>query len=166
MLNTPRLYPGQRNWTQNTKTRRSITDTQSESSISAITRPLVHEWALPSRWTSRPRFVSCIVYRWRWNPCSIRSVKDDVQQETSRSTMFGYEHPVRTCFFRWATDSSYLCYSIHAKLLDVLGLHLHPCVCGIHSVSMRFPWTRSRDVNVQRSSTLGLGVAISQRHST
>ena len=63
--------------------------------------------------------------------------------------MVGYGHPVRTCFFRWAKDSPYPRYSIHAELLDVLGLQLPPC----HSVSIRLLGTRSH-VNVQRSSTL------------
>ena len=84
--------------------------------------------------------------------------------------MAGDEHPVHTCFFRWAIDSPYPRYSIDVKLLDVLGLHLPPCVCGVHSASVRFSRTRSRDVNVKRPSTLlstlGLWVGICQRHST
>ena len=80
--------------------------------------------------------------------------------------MVGYELPVRTCFFRWAIDSPYPRYSIHAELLDVLGMQLPPC----HSTSIRFLGTRSRDVNVRRLSTLlstlGLWVDICQRHST
>ena len=63
--------------------------------------------------------------------------------------MVGYEHPVRTCFFRWAMDSPYPRYSIHAELLNVLELHLPPCVCGAHSASICFLRTRSRDVNIQ-----------------
>jgi len=61
--------------------------------------------------------------------------------------MFRYEHPVRTCFFRWATDSPYFCYSIHVEPVDVLRLHLPPCVRGVHSASVRFLGTRSRDVD-------------------
>jgi len=84
--------------------------------------------------------------------------------------MVGYEHPVRTCFFRWAIDSPYPRHSIHAELLDVLGLHLPPCVCGVHSASGRFLGTQSHDVNVERSSTLlstlELWMGICQRHST
>jgi len=80
--------------------------------------------------------------------------------------MVGYEHPVRTCFFRWAIDSPYHRCSIHAELRDVLGLQLPPC----HSASIRFLGTRSRDVNVRRLSTLlstlGLWVGICQRHAT
>jgi len=84
--------------------------------------------------------------------------------------MVGYEHPVRTCFFRWAIDSPYPRYSIHVELVDVLGLHLPPCVCAVHFASVRFLGTRSRDVNVRRLSmllsTLRLCVGICQRHST
>jgi len=84
--------------------------------------------------------------------------------------MVGYEHLVRTCFYRWAIGSPYLCYSIYAKLLEVLGLHLPPYVCGVRSSSVRSLWTQGRDMNVQRSSTLlsslGLWVGINQRHST
>ena len=50
----------------NTQTRHSITNTQPESLLSAITRPLVHDWALRGWRTSRPRFerfVLCIAYR-------------------------------------------------------------------------------------------------------
>jgi len=49
--------------------------------------------------------------------------------------MVGYEHLVRTCFFRWAIGSPYLCCSIYAELLDVqvLGLHLPPCVCVVNA---------------------------------
>jgi len=69
--------------------------------------------------------------------------------------MIGYEYLVRTCFFRWAIGSPYLCCSIYAELLDVqvLGLHLPPCVCGVRFSSVRSLWTPSRDMNVQRSST-------------
>jgi len=80
--------------------------------------------------------------------------------------MAGYEHPVRTCFFRWAIDSPYE----YAELLGVLGLHLPPCVCGERSSSVRFLWTQIRDMNVQKSSTLlstlGLWMTICQQHST
>ena len=92
------------------------------------------------------------------------TVKDDVKQETSRFIMVGYEHSVRT----FSSVGLYLCYSIHAELLDVLGLL--PRVCGVRSSSVRFLWTRSCDVNVQTSSTLlttlGLWVGICLRHST
>jgi len=153
MLNAPVSNPGTEHLTPNTKPRRSITHTQPESLISAITRPLFYEWALRSWRTSRPKF-GCSLY-------AALIVGDGIRVRIVVSKrMCSRRHRGRLCLNMnisaylflplGSIDLPYPCYSVHAELLDPLGLHLPPCVRVDSILFVRFIRTQSRSVNVQR----------------